>query len=189
VLDFRAVIHHHPRMKSRKIMKILTSLFLALAPISLIACGSASDKKQNESSTAPDKASIEAPDQQGKTALMRAIEAGNTAEARRLIEAGANINAKTQSGVCPLMSAAGAGNKEIVELLIQKGADVNARTPGNYTVLMQAALVGQTEIVKILLDAGADPTVKDTSGRTASDWAREKDHNDIVALLNEKSHS
>lgn len=170
-------------------MNTSTSLCLFLGLLVFSGCKGAGTGSRNEKAAVPDKATIEAPDQQGRTALMRAIEAGDTTEAKRLIEQGANVNARTQSGVSPLMNAAGTGNKELVELLIKQGADVNARTPGNYTVLMQAALVGQTEIVKILLDAGADPTVKDTSGRAASDYAKEKDHNDIVSLLKERSPS
>jgi ankyrin repeat protein len=161
-------------------------LILVCATTWLAGCAGSPSPTPSEGAK-PDKAQVEAPDQQGKTALMRAIEAGNTFEVRRLIDQGANVNARTESGVTPLMNAAGIGNKEIVQILMEKGADVNARTPGNYTVLMQAALVGQTEITKVLLDAGADPTVKDTSGRTAADYAADKQHQDIVDLLKAKT--
>ena len=54
---------------------------------------------------------------------------------------------------------------------------------------MQAALVGQTEIVKILLDAGADPNVKDTGGKTASVYAQDGKHDDIVQMIKQSSSS
>jgi ankyrin repeat protein len=154
---------------------------LLLVSLSFIGCSGPSQSNQNAS--APATAGTPAKDPDGNTPLLLAVNKGDTEEVRHLIEAGADVNAANNAGVTPLMNAGGMGNKEAVELLIQKGADVNHRTSGNYTPLMQAALVGQLEIVKILLDAGADPTVKDTGGRTAMDYAEERDRKDIGDLL------
>jgi len=156
--------------------------------LSLLIAGCSKNTKSNQNASTPENspAAMETRDTDGNTALLRAVNSGDTFEVRRLVEAGADVNAANNSGVTPLMNAGGMGNKEAVELLIKKGANVNHRTPGNYTPLMQAALVGQMEIVKIFLDAGADPAVKDTGGRTAADYADEHKHNDIVQLLKEK---
>jgi len=159
---------------------------LLLVSLSFIGCSNSTQSNQNAPAPKAAEPAIQAKDSEGKTPLLNAVNTGNTVEVRRLVEAGADVNAATDSGVTPLMNAAGMGNKEAVELLIQKGANVNHRTSGNFTPLMQAALVGKTEIVKILLDAGADPTVKDTGGRTASTYAEDQKHDDIVQLIKQK---
>jgi len=158
------------------------TLVLLLA-LSFVGCSRSSTASKN--TQAPP--SLEARDSEGNSALLRAVNSGDTIEVRRLVEAGADVNSASNSGVTPLMNAAGMGNKEAVEFLIHKGADVNHRTSGNYTALMQAALVGQIEIVKVLLDAGADPSVKDAGGRTAMAWAQEQKHDDIALLLKQKT--
>lgn len=166
---------------------MLTRMMLVLLlSISFIACSKDTRSNQNAPAAPSSQTAMETRDSDGNTALLRAINSGDSFEIKRLVEAGADVNAANNSGVTPLMNAGGMGNKEAVELLIQKGANVNHRTPGNYTPLMQAALVGQIEIVKVLLAAGADPTVKDTGGRTAADYAEEHKHSDIVALLKQK---
>lgn len=161
-----------------------TALLMLL--LSFIGCSSSSQSNQNGAvKTAETAAPAKDPD--GNTPLILAVNKGDTAEVRRLIESGADVNAANNAGVTPLMNAGGTGNKEAVELLIQKGADVNHRTSGNYTALMQAALVGQLEIIKVLLDAGADPTVQDTGGRTALAYAEERERKDVIDLLKSKT--
>ena len=59
--------------------------------------------------------------------------------------------------------------------------------PKNYderTVLMTAVEGNKPEVVKTLLAAGADPSIKDDSGNTAEDLARQRGYGDIVRLLN-----
>ncbi len=164
-----------------------TLLLLVLALL-LGACGKSSTANKTPQAAAA-QPGMETKDTEGKSALLRAVDAGDTFEVRRLVEAGADVNTQNNSGVTPLMNAAGMGNKEAVELLIQKGADVNHRTSGNYTPLMQAALVGQMEMVKLLLDAGADSSVKDTGGRTAISYAQEQKHEDIAQFIKQRMGS
>jgi len=161
----------------------------ALVLIAMMFVGCGNNAQSQEQSSQPSKSEIEAPDSNGVSALMRAIQAGDTQEAQRLIDLGANVNAKTETGVTPLMNASGMGQVEIVRSLLEKGADVNARTPGNYTPLMTAALTGQKLIVQMLLDAGADSAVKDASGRDAATYAKEKNHDDIVKMIQDKNPS
>ena len=164
-------------------------MVVVVLAVSMIGCARQQGSNQNANSNKSAAAAMEARDAEGNTALLRAVNSGDTFEVRRLVEAGADVNAASTSGVTPLMNAGGMGNKEVVELLIKKGANVNHRTPGNYTPLMTAALVGQIEIVKMLLDAGADPSVKDTGGRTAADYAAEHKHDDIAQLLKQRMPS
>jgi len=170
-------------LKGMNTMRKDATLLLLLA-LSVVGCSKPSTASKNAQAPPP---SLEAKDTEGNSALLRAVNSGDTNEVRRLVDAGADVNSASNSGVSPLMNAAGMGNKEAVEFLIKNGADVNHRTSGNYTALMQAALVGQTEIVKVLLDAGADPAVKDAGGRTAMAYAQEQKHDEIAQLLKQKT--
>lgn len=93
----------------------------------------------------------------------------------------------------PLISAAvifgGFPRKAIFNELIKARPDVNARALGvEWTPLMIAAFHGNTEAVKGLLAAGADKTLKNPQdgNRTAIDYAKERGHEDIVALLQDQ---
>jgi hypothetical protein len=77
-------------------------------------------------------------------------------------------------GYTALMWASGWGHNEIARLLIAAGADVNAKHKDR-TVLMQASDEGRLEIVKLLLESGANPTIRDLNGKSALDFARQKE--------------
>ena len=62
-------------------------------------------------------------DGHGLTALHHAVEVGNLAAARALLDAGADPNASTAWGTTPLATAAYAGHAACVELLLERGAD------------------------------------------------------------------
>src|SRR5689334_3181984 len=155
-------------------------LFIALA-IALSACSNKSTPSNaNSGPSQQPKENVQInPDQKdvdGFTPLMNAIKNNNHDGAIQAIQNGANVDAASPSGITALFLASGMGDKDLVRTLIDKGANVNHRADGGFTPLMQAALIGQTEIARMLLDAGADPTVKDTAGKSASDYATEKNH-------------
>jgi len=107
----------------------------------------------------------------------------DAAEARRLIECGADVNRRTSYGTAPLDRAANAGFKDIAELLIAKGADVNAEDNWNWTALHTAAERGDEDMVAFLLANGADTHAKDGSGRTPLWYAEKRGQAEIVELL------
>src|SRR5262245_41834410 len=92
---------------------------------------------------------------------------GRGADAKALIDGGADVNARDRDGVTPLMRAASAGRSDMVRLLIAGRADVNAKTTGGATALMMASLGGYVPAVDALIAASADVNVKDNQGRTA----------------------
>ena len=68
--------------------------------------------------------------------------------------------------------------------LCEGGADVNERDASHgQTPLMVAATLGDMESAWLLIDAKADPSLRDTSGMSALDLARTRDHIDVVQLL------
>jgi ankyrin repeat protein len=74
-------------------------------------------------------------------------------------------------------------NLETAQLLIDLGADVNATQAGGYTPLHQAAAAGLTDMAQLLLKAGANPAAKCDQGKTPADFARERGHEAVLALL------
>jgi serine/threonine-protein phosphatase 6 regulatory ankyrin repeat subunit B len=173
-------------------MKRMKAIFLIITSLSMMGC---KQDPLQEAAPAADP-NINVRDYQGQTALLRAVNAGQNDEVRRIIDSGADVNIGTEEGVTPLINAAGMGNLEVVRLLIEKGADVNKATKSNYTALMSASLNGHYEIVQLLLDSGADPNAKDkVSGKTALTFAEEKgeqdkekkDYQSIAELLKQRA--
>jgi ankyrin repeat protein len=90
------------------------------------------------------------------TALMIAVDFGNTGVVSILIRAGADVNAGTYHyGYTSLMFAASGGYTAITKLLIDAGADVNYEVMG-VTALQIALSKRYTDIAKLLIDAGAE---------------------------------
>jgi ankyrin repeat protein len=95
--------------------------------------------------------------------LMRASEAGNVDDVRRLLKAGANVNeALGRLGITALTIAAARGHLEVVKLLLDAGADPNAAGGvahvGFFTVLtyaMNPHNQNRLEIIDTLIAAGA----------------------------------
>ena len=52
------------------------------------------------------------------------------------------------------------------------------------TLLHYAARRNYERLTKLLLDGGADVTIRDMTGRTATDWAKEKDCQYALEALN-----
>ncbi|KAA0170630.1 hypothetical protein FNF28_01392 [Cafeteria roenbergensis] len=98
------------------------------------------------------------------SALWEAAKAGNTAEASRLLDAGAPVNRKNHAnnGVTALIVAAEHGHKDTVELLLDRGADLEATDDDGSTALVFAASGGHKDTVELLLDRGADLELRTT---------------------------
>jgi uncharacterized protein len=126
------------------------------------------------------KAKVSARNFAGDSALMMAVLKGQTAVAKRLLEAGAPVN---HSGWTPLMYAAYEGRTDLVELLLANGADVNARSPNLSTPLMLAARNGHMDAVRLLLKAGAETDLKNDQGYTAEAWANNAGNTDAADLI------
>src|SRR6202047_2042798 len=149
---------------------------------------------------------VEAPNQEGQTALMLAARAGSLDVAELLVRHGANVNAReTWRGQTALMWAAAARSAELTRFLISHKADVNARAlandwptqltgeprnqyrpTGGLTPLLYAARSGCTDCVQALLDAGADPSRPNPDGVTALMGAIDNFAFDTAQLLIER---
>ena len=126
---------------------------------------------------------IDSKDEDGKTALMRAAEDGDTKKVKSLIDKGAAIEARDDTNWTALMRAAWYGSTETVELLIEKGADIEAKDVSGCTALILAANNGHKETVELLIHNDAYIDAKDNTGSTALMEATSNGHTEIVKFL------
>jgi ankyrin repeat protein len=105
-------------------------------------------------------------DWSGKTPLHSAIESGNAAMTRLLLDAGSNLEAATFFDKDrPLHVAVKKGNVVLATLLLDRDANIDARAEWGETPLHLAVRGGQLPMVKLLLERGADVNVADRSAR------------------------
>ena len=114
------------------------------------------------------KDTINAKDNDGYTPLHSAVRDNNAAEAKRLIDNGADVNARDNFDGTPLHHIA---DVEVAKLLIDNGADVNAKGRYGHTLLHHITTwatrySNAVEIAKLLIDNGADVNARDEDGRT-----------------------
>jgi ankyrin repeat protein len=132
-----------------------------------------------------DPALVSAFSPDGFTPLHLAAFFGHPDIARLLVEHGADTQAVARNPmrVMPLHSAAATRQLEIAELLVDGGADVNASQERGFTPLHEAAQNGDAALTRLLLDRGADREQAAEDGRRAADFAAERGHDEVLALL------
>ena len=119
--------------------------------------------------------------------LLRAAEAGDTAEVLSLIREGAGVNARGATyGNTPLMDAAARGYTDTVRALLEKGGEVEATDNAGRTALMEAAFGGYTDTVGLLLEKGANANARDNEGWSPLFWAAFSRRTETVRFLLEK---
>lgn len=124
----------------------------------------------------------------GATTLHYASARGYVPIVQRLLKLEVPVNATLPGGTTPLVLAAQNGRAEVVDVLIEAGANVNQTLQQNgVTALMLASQNGHQEVVARLLKAGAAADTKDKTGRTALDFAKSKNRQEVVNLLSDKN--
>ena len=115
-----------------------------------------------------------------------AIERGNLADVRALVEAGNSADTPIEYGenkTTPLLKAAWNGRRDIVKYLLSKGAAVNGRDSDGQSALQEAAVRGFDDVVEVLLQAGADAKAEDKRGNTPFGAALFNGHLDVAEIL------
>lgn len=130
-------------------------------------------------------ADVQAPDSAARTPLHLAVERGDVEIVRQLLARKADPTRGDRAGWTPLHLAGAKNRVEIAVLLIETGMNVNQLSELGGTALHEAAPAGSMEIVKRLLAAGVDPTIRSKTGVTAADLARQYQHAEVAALLDQ----
>ncbi len=115
--------------------------------------------------------------------LLEAVQRGEAAGVKRLLERGADPNAANPAGATPLMWAI--PDLEKVKLLIAGGADVNARSSnlGRTPFLIAASYPGTAPLLRFLLSKGADPKARARNGDHALSLAARDADVEVVRFL------
>ena len=109
------------------------------------------------------EAAAVAQDEDGDTALGMAALGGRTAEARLLLEHGADPNLCKNSGSSPLILAAqapGDAGLGAAALLLDAKADIDHQDNGGSTALMFVCSNSYPEMAKLLLERGANKDLR-----------------------------
>ena len=101
------------------------------------------------------KHDVNAPGQDGATALHWAVRADDLAIVEALLGAGARVDVANALGVVPVYVAAEQGNAAVLRRLLDAKADVHAADAAGDTLLMAAVRAGSPEAVRLLLERGA----------------------------------
>lgn len=143
--------------------------------------------------------------------LCQAVVLYNNVAIRELLDYGAYLNLpSTDIGWTPLMYASESGFLDIMEYLINHGADINYQNADQTALtvaidndhiwrasflikmgadpnigwpLIHATQHDQYVITRLLLRDGAQVNARDSSDRTAMDWARQNESDNIMNLL------
>jgi ankyrin repeat protein len=135
-------------------------------------------------------AELDAQDNEGGTALLRAVASTNYAIATALITAGANANVHAKfedegevREVSPLYLAASAKEAPLSKLLIDAGANIDFQGPRGRTALHIAVCFKVIDMIQMLLAAGANPNIAGDDGETALHLAAGHGWMHVVRLL------
>jgi ankyrin repeat protein len=122
----------------------------------------------------------------GRTPVHIAAKTGNIRILECLLQSNSiNLNIKSVHGFTPVYIAAVANNEEVLTMILSRpGIDVDAIDLGGMSALVAAACNGcPVGVLASLITAGASTSLRDSIGRKALDWAREKHFNDIYVFL------
>ena len=132
--------------------------------------------------------SVNVPDEQGQSPLLRATWLNHIDIARHLIRSGADVNQPDAIHDSPYLVAGAEGRLEILRMILDKGADLRSVNRYGGTALIPAAEHGYVRVVDLLLKAGVDPNHVNYLGWTAlheaivlSDGG--PDHQEVLRLL------
>jgi ankyrin repeat protein len=116
--------------------------------------------------------------------LLKAVKAGESTQARVLLDGATDVNLPEADGMTALHYAVLNNDLVIVTSLIEAGADVSTATRYGVTPIYLAAQNGSAAVLAVLIDAGADPNQLYREGETAlMTAARTGDYDTVKVLL------
>lgn len=100
-----------------------------------------------------------------------------------LLENRASINWQDSLGNTALFYAVDKTAYETVAFLLENGANPNVQNDSGVAVLMTSAITGDQNIIRLLLDKNPDLTLKDYTGRSVLDYARDSRNRNVEEML------
>lgn len=160
-------------------------------PLVIALCEASADGNIHHiSSLLGEGANIDGRDMDGKTPIVRAIEAHQYEAVKTLIDRGASKGvADSAKKTPPLFWAAEAGDLRIATLLISRGCSPRDRSVYGKPYFVDTCAKAPLEMVKLMLDHGADVATKDAYGREIIVHAVEKGDLPLVMLLLDRGAS
>ena len=149
-----------------------TSLFVLLSVLILSSCVSPEVRAARRGDVQAlekylqDGGDINAIQSNGKSLLHNAVESGQIASTRFLLQNRANPDIQDRSGATPLHSAAQRGRRDLIGELLSFGANLNARDNQLQNPLFYAVRADQLEAARFLILEGIDTSRTDAEGRT-----------------------
>lgn len=125
----------------------------------------------------------------GGTALMRAVDNGQTSTVETMLNHNVDVDCLDDLGRGLLHCAAANDNGTIVRLLIDIGLNKNAQDKKGRTPLHDASRHDQPQIAKLLLDLGVNPSITDKSERTPWTVAWQNGAINVMKVLEEKKNN
>ena len=126
-------------------------------------------------------------DQDGGTAILRAIDEDHLSTVKTMFEHGVDIYCLDDQDRGLLHGAAIGGRDEIVQSLLDKGLDPNCIDKKGKTPLHDASRGDHFTTVQILLDSGAKSWLKDSTGRTPWMVAWQNGHIRVLKALEKRN--
>jgi hypothetical protein len=93
------------------------------------------------------------------------------------------IDFETDIGHTALTFACFHSRMAAIEALLERAAAIDKKVRGGKTALIYAAMNGKADVIKLLLERGADRNITDDVGKTANDWAFERNFSECLAAL------
>ena len=163
---------------------LLTSSLLASPTVTAAVDAARADDMATVRKLIKDHADVNAPANDGSSALLWAAYHSNVEMAKALLAAGAVPDAPNHYGVTPLLQASRTGDVEVMRALLEAGAQPTRWHAEGETPLMAAARTGNVEAIKLLLSKGSFVNAADPfQEETALMWAGAEGHVDAVKTL------
>ena len=131
-----------------------------------------------------ERAAVNAPANDGSTALLWAAYHGDVDMAKTLLGAGAVVDAENRYGVTPLLQASRTADIAMMRTLLDAGAQASKWHAEGETPLMAASRTGNVEAIQLLLSRKALINAVDPfQEESALMWAAAEGHVDAVKAL------
>lgn len=129
---------------------------------------------------------IDTVDSGGRTLLMEAAIRKDHTLIEMLLKKGADVNIREKRSWTALHFAVQEYDLRATQMLVEAGADVNAQNDyGNNIALMAVSMFrGNGDVLEYVIDHGADINIKNKSGISALDSAKQTSNYNALSFMN-----